>query len=384
MGKITTGLDKLLRLLEEKGKLSIAEAAARLGIEEEVITEWVELLEHEKLVATSYRFSKQFVEIKEQDATKKVEVNAKKVSTEKEAFHRKIESAIHDLKKDTAGFDTLKKQYERIQHSVKDELESVRTQMKELDRFEKMRGSINDKIKQQKDEYKKFTKAYEEVVSKYDVEYNAFTAKLTQEEKRIKKIKDSIKGLRDEKEATEKSVLEGIEKLKKVSHDLNEKLHDLSAAEKRVSTIDQEIQKLEKGAEKSKEQFIVNLSKKIGQRKEALDLEQEELLRSTKDRVKHIKEYADSGRAAYDRFSSLFMDKIKTLNFFEDISKEKEKLLKELQDLSKKVDALSVTSAYAKNRKQIGDIETVIQKYMDRKSVITKKINDLIKFIQKD
>jgi chromosome segregation ATPase len=383
MGKITTGLDKLLRLLEEKGKQSVAEASARLGIDPEVVGEWVELLEHEQLVTVTYRFSKQFVEIKAQDATKKVVVNAKKVASERDAFHRKIDSAIHDLKHDTASFETLKSQYEKIQRSVKDELESVRVQMKELDRFEQLRTGINNKIEEQQKDFKKFTKEYDELVGSYDAEYKEFIAKIAAQQKIVQEIKKSISGLKDQKEEAEKSVMEGIEQLRAVSSELNEKLHELSSAEKKVEAIDKKLDSLESGAQKSKEQFIVALSKKIGQRKEALEVEQEELLRSTKDRVKHIEEYTSSGKIAYERFSSLFMDKIKTLDFFDDITKEKKELLKDMEELKKKVDTLLVTSQYAKVKGQIGDIESVMEKYLKRKESLKEKISQLLTFINK-
>ena len=51
---ITTGIDYLLNYVEEKGKVNIMAAKNKLGISEEIIYEWVSLLENHKFIVVYY------------------------------------------------------------------------------------------------------------------------------------------------------------------------------------------------------------------------------------------------------------------------------------------------------------------------------------------
>jgi hypothetical protein len=52
--QIETGIDKLHRLVREKGKIRLSEAASSLGVSEEIILEWGEILEEHKLIELHY------------------------------------------------------------------------------------------------------------------------------------------------------------------------------------------------------------------------------------------------------------------------------------------------------------------------------------------
>ena len=51
---IETGVDKLLKLIERKTKLTIEEAAKTLGVSTNVIQEWADFLEEEGIVSIEY------------------------------------------------------------------------------------------------------------------------------------------------------------------------------------------------------------------------------------------------------------------------------------------------------------------------------------------
>lgn len=58
---VKTGVDGLLDLLRQKQKMSLAEAAKTLGIDEHTIKLWVDFLVEEKVVGIEYKFTKPYV-----------------------------------------------------------------------------------------------------------------------------------------------------------------------------------------------------------------------------------------------------------------------------------------------------------------------------------
>jgi len=54
---ITTAVDSLVKLVNEKGKLSVEEASKLLKIPENIINEWAEFLEEEKILTIEYKFT---------------------------------------------------------------------------------------------------------------------------------------------------------------------------------------------------------------------------------------------------------------------------------------------------------------------------------------
>ena len=384
MGNITTGIDRLLSILKENKKLSVSDLSKKLNVEKDVVEEWIELLVEEKMVVSSYKLSQQYVELSSSgvSSVKKIgESSAKKISSERDAFKRKIDATIHELESETAGFEELRHHYTAIQSSIKDELRTVRMQMLELEHFDALKKNVAKDIEKQQKDYQKFVSHYHEQVKKYEDSFKIFVSDLAREQKRITDLHKRISLLRKNKEDAEKVLDEAMTQLRDVSKELNSHITEIKAAEKRTGKIQHGIESLEKGAENKKEEFLAKLAKRIGSRKDDIDSRQRELLRSAKDRIDLIRSYAMTGRKAYERFDVLFKKKIKTLDMFDDIDKEKVELIRELHELKKKVEAFTVLRKYSSVKKQIGDIEKVMIAYEKKKNSLVKKIHSLVSFI---
>ncbi len=62
MKNITTGIDRLVQLIHDNEKITSEKAAKELGIAKDVVEDWIELLEQEKVVSVTYKFNKMTVE----------------------------------------------------------------------------------------------------------------------------------------------------------------------------------------------------------------------------------------------------------------------------------------------------------------------------------
>lgn len=60
-GSVKTGVDALLEILKQEQKISLVDAAKKLGISEKTIKLWVDFLVEEKVVGMEYKFTKPYV-----------------------------------------------------------------------------------------------------------------------------------------------------------------------------------------------------------------------------------------------------------------------------------------------------------------------------------
>ena len=58
---VKTGVDGLLDLLKQKEKVSLSEAAKKLGMDEQTVKLWVDFLVEEKIVGIEYKFTKPYL-----------------------------------------------------------------------------------------------------------------------------------------------------------------------------------------------------------------------------------------------------------------------------------------------------------------------------------
>lgn len=377
MEKITTGIDKLENLLEKRGRISLNEASEELAIPLAVVEEWAELLEKENVVTLTYKLSHKFIELKNITEAE-VEVSAKKALAEKDAYTRKIEAAIHNLHHDTVGFKRLKQEYENIQKTIRDEVREIKSQLGDLEHFEKLKDKLSKQIEDQKKSYDTFAKNYEKNIQDFEDKYNRLLDRLKSEHKIIEDAKKHVDSLKHERDKIEGIIGKATKRLEDVSQTINKRLEAVGVAEKKIDKLKSELDDLEKGVSEKKEVALVNLAKKMGATREEISDAHNVLLVSTKEKVKAIQSYTLMGHNVYEAFSGKFLNKVKTLDLFDEIEAERSKLFRDLELLKRKVEAFQISANHSSLKKDFGAIEKIISDYEKRKNTLVGKIHFLI------
>src|SRR3989338_5754464 len=96
---IETGVDKLVNLVKQRGRIALADAAIELGVSTTVIQEWVDFLEEEGIISVEYKLTKPFL-VERKLTKKEVDEKAKEFSNKKDVFVRKAEVSLSFLKKE--------------------------------------------------------------------------------------------------------------------------------------------------------------------------------------------------------------------------------------------------------------------------------------------
>jgi len=69
MDEVKTGVDDLMELVAHEGRISIPDAAKKLGQTEVVIQNWVDFLVEEKLLGIEYKFTTPFIYVNSPEKT---------------------------------------------------------------------------------------------------------------------------------------------------------------------------------------------------------------------------------------------------------------------------------------------------------------------------
>ena len=85
-GVVETGVDALLKLVKEKGKISVADAAHTLRISESVIQNWVDFLIEEEVLGIEYKFITPYIYLNEHSPTKLSRKNQDTMQMKEEFF----------------------------------------------------------------------------------------------------------------------------------------------------------------------------------------------------------------------------------------------------------------------------------------------------------
>ena len=149
---IETGVDKLVDLINRRKRVSTTDAADELGVSIPVIQEWAAFLEDESLITIDYKLSKTYLcerKLSKGEVVKKAKVYASK----KDAFTRKVETALRSMRKESEGFERIKTEFKRLKDTIGHDIDQVREELQELRHYEDLKKNIDKDILQQRVDY---------------------------------------------------------------------------------------------------------------------------------------------------------------------------------------------------------------------------------------
>ena len=94
IGDITTAVDSLVKLVNQKGKISLDDASKELGLPQNIINEWASFLDQEKIIHLEYKFTTPYLISKKSMSKEEVTVDYEMISRKLEimqAYLNKIQ-----------------------------------------------------------------------------------------------------------------------------------------------------------------------------------------------------------------------------------------------------------------------------------------------------
>jgi chromosome segregation ATPase len=378
---IQTGVDKLVELISSEKKINIDDASKKLGVSSQVIQEWGEFLEKEGLITIEFSLSK--VWLCEKKLSKKEIISAaKEISSEKDAFLRKIDSALKTLQKDTAGFEEIKDQFTKIQSNVKDKINIVEQELNELEKYTNFKQNIDKEIEKQKQEYNKQLSEIVKNVQKTKNEYSALNESMALELKEIAAAHEKVLALQRTQATLITTVNSAKDSLKHLEKEIGQEEESISGRLKRIDELKSKAESIQKMLTNNNAPLINKVVDQINKDRDKILKEQDDLLDKAKAKTKELQDYSDLIDKIRGSFKGFFAKKIKTEQMIIKIEQEKTELEKSLQKLEEKAKTLDLMNSSKELKSQISSISQALKDYEQGKSSLIRKVNDLIDFIK--
>jgi chromosome segregation ATPase len=378
---IKTGVDKLVELVSEKKKVAVDEAAKKLGVGKDVVQEWAEFLEEEGLVTLEYSLSKAW--ITERKITKEdVLGSAKEVSSEKEALARKIDVAITALQNETSGFEDIRREFATIQSHIKEEINVVKSQLTQLERYDSLRKNLNIDVVKQRENYDSFVKEAQEKLKLESQKYEELKTVIEKERKNLEQYSqklEELKKLRTDYDRTLNSLKESLKNIDSVMTDYKRRFED---SNKIIETYKRALDNLTNDISEKKSSLLTKKMIDLKANEDRLFKKQLEIEEEIKSKVGETKSYADVGDKIHRSFDGFFSKNINTEKLISEIENDKTDLTKDLEELKKKVLAFTLMTNNSSVKSELKEISYSLDLYEHKKLSIKYKIEKLLGLIK--
>ncbi|MEK6983378.1 MAG: hypothetical protein AABX33_02295 [Nanoarchaeota archaeon] len=374
---IETGVDKLVKLVKDRGRIALIDAAKELGVGITVIREWVDFLEEEGIISVEYKLTKPYL-VEKKLTKKEVEAKAKEFSSKKEVFVRKAEVNLSFIEKEAEGLKQVKNEFDKLKQDMGIELDTVRTDLKDLERYQQLKEQLQNQVEEQKNEAK--------------LKMEEMTRQVVREQKRYQELIMDIKK-ENEELIREKSEAASIEESEKI---LNKRVVELKGMiniiEKKVLSEDVAIKNSEIHIAKLS-QIIDSVKQRIEDEKSVIDplveksREQERKVLELQDKI--VEKIAQKQKNVVDmkivtkKIKDFFNKKLAIVNLVDEINKDRDDLEKSLIELIKKAKSFQLTAKSGDVGKQMIDLEKKFDEVDKKKTKFEGELKEFGTFFKK-
>jgi len=381
-GFIETGVDKLVKLVETKKRISTTEAAKLLGVSPAVIDEWADFLEEEGIISIEYKLATTYL-VERKLSKKEVVKKAKEFHGTKDAFIRKIETTIQGIDRDTSGLEELKDQFKGLKNEIGDDVNHVREELKELENYERLKKNIDKQMYQQQTEFRKRIEDMEKELFKEKSKYKEMIDDIEVEKIKLEEEKGELISLKDK----ETKLLQKLDDFKDIIKQIRD---NIESEEKKVEITEDHIDYLEKVADKIKD--------RVGDQKKKLDplikesKEQEQNIVSMQDEVlkkviegrKKIKSDVEDSHKVAEKFKVFFSQKTQIDTMLAKVDKQRNDIKEELGDLIKKAHAFDLAAKSSNVKKYMTELNKKFKEIESKRNGFKRELDKLVAMIRRN
>lgn len=374
---IETGVDKLVNLVKERGRIALADAAIELGVSATVIQEWVDFLEEEGIISVEYKLTKPFL-VERRLTKKEVEAKTKEFSGKKEAFVRKAEVSLSFLEKQAEDLKKVKDEFDRLKQDLGFELDTVRNELKELETYQQLKQELEKQVKEQKNDAKLKIEDLTKQILREQKRYQDLIADLKKEKGELDKEKSEAKSI----EESEKLLNSKLAELKNMTNLLEKKISDEDSAiknsESHIERLNRLTEEIKQHVNEEKSAIGPLIEKSKEQEKKMLEL-QEQIVKKLAQKQKS----AVSAQAIKKKVEEFFEKKLAVADLVDRVNKDRDELEKNLIELIKKAKSFQLSAKSGDVGKQMIELEKKFNEVDKKKSMFEEEMKKLTSFFKK-
>lgn len=374
---IETGVDKLVNLIEQKKKISVDEAAKSLGLSKQLIEQWADFLEEEKIISIEYNFTTTFL-CERKLSKKEAENKGKEYLDKRDNFIKKVDTTIMSIDRESEIIDKLKVEFKSVKGEIGEDVLHVKDQLDELRSYEDMKKSLDRDLQKNHDD---FIAKLDEVSNKIEKEqkrYDDLKHEIDVEKTDLLKERDAARLIIQKEQQLQKQIGVFQKQIDMVRSKLKEDESAVELTEKHIDKLDKLAEQVKSDIEKKKQKInpIYEESKKY--QKKIMDLQHDITKRVTKKREAILKE-VKKGDVIQKGFDDFFKKVNNMSKLLDQIDSEKVVLKKELEEVILKAHSFNIM---AKNSNVKGFAQELEKKFADIE-LKKKTFNDKLEKLKK-
>jgi chromosome segregation ATPase len=198
---IETPIDKLIELVKQKERVTLAEAGKALGVDEEKVEEWVRVLEDKDFVELIYPAIGEPVIILKKITDKVVDAKEKELGKQKEIIGKKAVQLEKTITVSEKKMEITNKNVSRLEKDLRGKLERVEGSIKVLDSLDsKKQEIIRDKkaIDEKAEETVRSIDSIKSTIDEIDKSIEEKIRDMESHESQIKDMEKLRKDIRDD------------------------------------------------------------------------------------------------------------------------------------------------------------------------------------------
>lgn len=373
---IETGVDRLVKLVKQSGKIPMPEAAKQLGVSNTVIEDWADFLEEEGVISIEHSLTKRYL-VERKLTKKEVESKAKEFEERKDIFIRKAEGTISSLEREAKNIKNVKSEFDKLRKELGFDFSEVKKELDDLHRFGQLKVNLDKKVQERKILARDNINELSQRISKEHEKYRHLLNEIKDEEEELNKEKEDILSM----EESEKLLKKRLDKIELTINRLGQKI---GAEDEIIRNSEVHIDKLKNltgqiriRAEKEKN-MIEPLIEKSRKHEENMLKLQDKIIQ----KISEKEEKLEKVKIVSSKFKKFFNNKMKVLNLIDKLNQDRDVLENELISLVNKAKSFQLTSKSVEIGKRMLDLERKFGDVDKKKKIFEEEYKKLEKHLK--
>jgi chromosome segregation ATPase len=381
---INTGVDKLVKLVKEKGKISIKQASKLLGVDEETTEDWAQFLEDGGLLSIEYKFTVPYL-VGKKLTKSEIEENVKEVKEGKDIFMRKTESAMNYL-------DMLDKEVTKIEevfthlekHSDKS-LRHVEDDLFELEKAEKEKDRMDKDISDSKEAYMQKISAINKKLKEEEENYEGISRDIRKEVEETARIFDSKKKEAQSIVESEKYLEQKLKEVSELSDSIQKKMDSenkkMGDCEQKLETLRKRYNDMKMNLEKEKQAILGSMNNNKLKEME-ITKRQGEIVKKMEEKQKELGAGLSELEDLPGKLKQFMGRKAKIKEILNKIKDEEKGLKGKLNEITTKGKLLKMTSGKGEFDKDAKALEKELDSVTSKRNMFEEQLERLTKLVK--
>ena len=373
---IETGVDKLVNLVKQRGKIALADAARELGISTTVIQEWVDFLEEEGIISVEYKLTKPFL-VERKLTKKEVDDKARDFSNKKDIFVRKAEVSLSFLQKQEEELKKVKNEFDKMKSELGLELDTVRNELKELEKYQHVKQEMQKQIEEQKNDAKMKIEDLIRQVTLEQKKYQELVSDVKRERQELSREKSEAKSIEDSEKVLNKKLVDLKNMIGMIEKRVSDEDSAIKNSESHIDRLSNLIEEIKSHVENEKSSIEPLIEKSKEQERKMLQL-QDDIIRKIAESKKNVSNVQD----VTTKVNNFLNKKLAVINLVDKVNRDRDDLEKTLMELIKKAKAFQLTSKGGDVGKEMIELEKKFGEVDKKKTTFEDELKKLTSFFR--